>query len=221
MAVQSPARQRFAGFPPGGFDFFLELQARQDREWFKANKQRYEDLWVRPLDALFDDLIDHLGDVFPEIQNAGKRIFRIQRDTRFSADKSPYKTHIAAHTPIHPVAGEAWGTPSLYMHFGLDDSVLGLGNWQLDKEVLTRFRERLADDRTGGELEKLLAKAYKAGFALSQHEMLKRVPAPYPQDHPRAELLKRKDLSIHIPDLPEDLMAKPELVGWLSERIHH
>src|SRR5712692_6303706 len=105
MAV---ATERFTGFPPGGFDFFLELQARQSREWFKANKARYEGLWVRPLEALLTDLAEQMRDVFPAMPEAGMHIFRIQRDTRFSADKSPYKTHVAAHMHVQPVSAGDW-----------------------------------------------------------------------------------------------------------------
>jgi len=214
------ATQRFTGFPRGGFDFFLELQARQSREWFKANKERYEELWVHPLDALLGNLAERLSDVFPKMQSAGHRIFRIQRDTRFSPDKSPYKTHVAAHMPIHPIVGERWYTPSLYLHFGLDDSIFAVGTWQVDKDLLPLLRQRFADDRWGGRLQKLLDGLLKEGYVTHAHEELKRVPAPYPQDHPRAELLKHKGLSVSVPEIPEELMPGPELLDWMSERMH-
>src|SRR4051794_13585847 len=121
MATVATSRH-FSGFPKGGFEFFLELRARQSREWFKANKQRYEDLWENPMEALFDDLAVRLADVFPEIQQSDRKVMRIYRDTRFSPDKSPYKTHIAGHLRIHPEGAEGWGTPAVYIHFGPDDS---------------------------------------------------------------------------------------------------
>lgn len=210
----------FAGFPPGGFDFFLELQGRQSREWFKANKARYEELWVQPLAVLLSELAQRLADVFPDMPAAGQHIFRIQRDTRFSADKSPYKTHVAAHMPIHPIAAERWYTPSLYLHFGLDDSVLAVGAWEVGKELLPVLRQRFADDGWGGRLQAIMSRLEQDGFQLSAHEQLKRVPAPYPQDHPRAELLKRKGLSVSLQDIPEELMPSRELLEWMSERLH-
>ena len=86
----------FTGFPPGGYDFFLELQARQSRDWFKANKERFETLWQRPMEALLEELAECLHDVFPEIGDARRKVFRIQRDTRFSADRSPMMTRRSA-----------------------------------------------------------------------------------------------------------------------------
>ena len=218
MAVRT---QRFTGFPPGGFEFFLELQAHQSRDWFQTNKQRYETLWVRPLEALLEDLTGRLSDVFPEMPNARRHIFRIQRDIRFSADKSPYKTHIAGHVPVAPTTeseGHGW-TPSLYTHFSLDWSGMSMGNWMVDKEVLLRFRERVAEDKTGALLQRTIERLEQDGFQLSQHETFKRVPAPYPQDHPRADLLKRKDLGMNV-EIPEDHMARPDLLDWLDERMH-
>ncbi len=211
----------FTGFPPGGFDFFLELQAKQSREWFKANKQRYETIWQKPMEALLEDLAQRLSDVFPEMPQAPRHVFRIYRDTRFSPDKSPFKTHIAGHVPIrrHQVEGD-WSTPSMYVHFGLDDSVAGLGRWGMDKDAVQVFRQAIDDERKGGELHKLVTKLQKDGFHMSSHESLKRVPAPYPQDHPRAELLKLKGLAVSIADLPEELMPSPALAEWISEKLH-
>lgn len=221
MPAHAPAAAAdFKGFPPGGFEFFLELQARQSREWFKSRKAQYEELWPRPLEALLADLSRRLSDVFPGMAEARPHIFRIQRDTRFSADKSPYKTHVAAHVPIHPLeAGEWRCTPSVYLHFGLEESLAALGKWEVDRELLPPLRERMADERFGSELQRRLDEARKAGFELSAYEALRRVPAPYPRDHPRAELLKRKGLSVSLPDLPEDLLPSPALVDWLAERL--
>jgi uncharacterized protein (TIGR02453 family) len=219
MAAAAPTGQ-FTGFPPGGFDFLLELQAKQSREWFKANKKRYEELWVRPMEALLAEVPVRLSDVFPEMPRAHRHLFRIYRDTRFSADKSPFKTHVAGHVAIRPHEEGNWSVPSLYVHFGLDESVLALGRWELDKEALQVFRQAVADERKGVELQKLLDGANRSGFALSSHEALKRVPAPYPQDHPRAALLKLKGLAVSVEDLPEELMPSPSLLDWLSDRLH-
>lgn len=211
----------FSGFPPGGFDFFLELQTKQSREWFKANKGRYEQLWVQPLEALMADLAQRLSDVFPAMTQSPRHIFRIYRDTRFSADKSPFKTHIAAHVPIRPHLAEGdWSVPSVYIHFGLDDSIAAMGRWGMDKDALQTFRQAIDDERKGGEIKKIVDKLLTNGFQVSSHETLKRVPAPYATDHPRAELLKLKGLAVSIPNLPEELMGSSDLADWLSDRLH-
>lgn len=211
----------FAGFPPGGFDFFLELQTRQSREWFKANKKRYEQLWVQPMEALLAGLTQRLSDVFPDMPEAPRHIFRIYRDTRFSPDKTPFKNHIAGHVPIrkHQAEGD-WSVPSVYLHFGLDDSVAAMGRWGMDKDAVQVFRQAVDDDRKGGELQKLVSSLQADGYHISSHETLKRVPPPYPQDHPRAELLKLKGLAVSVLDLPEELMPSRDILDWLSDRLH-
>jgi uncharacterized protein (TIGR02453 family) len=219
MAVAAKT-EAFTGFPPGGFDFFLELSHRQSREWFKANKQRYEELWVRPMMALLEDLAERLSDLFPHMPVAPKHIFRIQRDTRFSPDKSPYKTHIAAHVPLYPGAEADWSTPNMYIHFGLEDSVAALGRWGMDKTAVQMFRQAVDDERKGRALQNIVSTLEKDGFHVASHESLKRVPPPYPQDHPRAELLKLKGLAVSAVNLPEELMGSRELLDWLSERLH-
>jgi uncharacterized protein (TIGR02453 family) len=219
MAVATKAGA-FVGFPPGGFDFFLELSHRQSREWFKANKERYEALWVNPLTALLADISERMRDVFPYMPSAPKHIFRIQRDTRFSTDKSPYKTHIAAHVPVYPGSEADWSTPNMYIHFGLDDSVAAMGQWGMGKDAIQLFRQAVDDERTGAKLQKVVNALEKEGYHVSSHESLKRVPPPYPQDHPRGDLLRLKGLAVSVVNLPEELMPSGELVDWLSERLH-
>ena len=209
----------FTGFPKGGFDFFLELQARQSRDWFKANKARFEELWQRPMEALLADLSRQLSDVFPDIPNAQRHVFRIQRDTRFSADKSPYKTHIAGHIPVRPTEEGNWSVASVYVHFGLEESVAALGRWELDGEALQLFRKAVDDEKAGAQLQRTMDKLAKAGFNVESHHSLKRVPPPFPQDHPRAGLLKLKGLAVGTPEIPEELMPSRELADWLSDHF--
>ena len=140
--------------PPGGFDFLFELQAKQSREWFKANKQRYEQLWVRPMEALLAELAERLSDVFPEMPQGPRHIFRIQRDTRFSPDKSPYKTHVAAHVSLHPRDRGDWSVPSVYIHFGLDDSVAAMGRWGMDKDAIRTAIKKVLARKNNGEANK-------------------------------------------------------------------
>jgi uncharacterized protein (TIGR02453 family) len=215
-SAEAPA---FAGFPPGGFDFLFELQSKQSREWFKANKQRYEELWVRPMEGLLAELPERLKDVFPEMPKAHRHLFRIYRDTRFAADKSPFKTHVAGHIAIRPGQEGNWSVPSVYLHFGLYESVIAVGRWELGKDGLQLYRQALDDERKSRELLKALDAAKGHGFVVHAHESLKRVPPPYPQDHPRADLLKLKGLALTLEDLPEELMASPGILEWLADRV--
>jgi len=218
--MASPATSsRFTGFPKGGFDFFFELQTRQSREWFKANKGRFEELWQRPMEALLEELAERLQKDFPEIGQARRKVFRIQRDTRFSADKSPYKTHIAGHIPVRPQAEGDWSVPSVYVHFGLEENVAALGQWELDNDGLQRFRKAIDADKSGAQLQTIMDGLGKKGYDVHSHHSLKRVPPPYKQDHPRAELLKLKGLAVGTPEIPEELMPSHELADWLVEHF--
>ncbi|SRR5581483_2580159 len=220
MATRTADRiQPFTGFPGGGYDFFLELQAKQSRDWFRTNKLRYEQLWEQPMRALIADLATRLRDVFPTIQPEGK-IFRIYRDTRFSLDKSPFKTHIAAHILLSERAVQDWSTPGFYLHFGLEDNVAALGRWMMSKEAVAIYRQAVAEERTGAPLQRLFEELEAADFHFEAHEALKRVPPPFAQDHPRAGLLRLKGLAVSTPEIPEELLQSADIASWISDQVH-
>jgi uncharacterized protein (TIGR02453 family) len=210
---------RFQGFPPDGIPFFFELQEQQSRTWFAANKKRFDRLWAEPLRALVADLTVALDDTYPGLADVQPHFFRIQRDVRFSADKSPYKTNVSAMMPVRPGAGEDETIPGMYLSFGLDGGLVAVGCWQLGKEQLDAYRRAVAEDSSGEPLGELVRCLQKAGFELSSHGELKRPPAPYSRDHPRAELLRRKGLAVANHNVPDELLEQPQLVGWLAENL--
>jgi uncharacterized protein (TIGR02453 family) len=211
---------KFAGFSDQAIQFLLELQAEQSRTWFKAHQDDYLRLCRRPLELLVFELQERLTDVYPRIADVEPHIFRIQRDTRFSKDKSPYKTNLAANMPIRPpTEGEdQHTTPGLYLSFGLDGEYVALGAWHMEPPVVQRYRELVDDVKAGAQLQKVVSKLQRDGWSLGSMEALKRVPPPYAQDHPRAELLKRKGLATSIQP-PEGISATPELVDWAEARL--
>lgn len=214
--------ERFSGFPEGGYEFFLELQAQQSRAWFLAHKEDYERLWVRPMRALGADLVATLAATYPRIAETPSKLFRVQRDVRFAADTSPYKTNVAMALWTRPSreaeAGMEGDAPMLYLHFGLDGDVVAAGRWQLGKEALAPYRAAVDNPVHGQRLQELVDELADNGFELSSHERLKRVPAPFAQEHPRAELLKLKGIAVSRSDMPEQLMQQPELAEWLAEQ---
>ena len=209
----------FRGFPPDGIPFFFELQEQQSRTWFAANKKRFERLWSEPLRALVADLTAALGDTYPGLAEVQPHFFRIQRDVRFAADKSPYKTNVSAMLPVRPTVGDDETIPGMYLSFGLDGGLVAVGCWQLEREKLDAYRRAVADDATGAALGQLVDRLRKAGFELSSHGELKRPPAPYPRDHARAELLRRKGLAVANHTIPDDLLGQPGLVDWLADSL--
>ncbi len=195
----------FSGFPKGGARFFAQLAATQDRDWFKANKAEYQRLWEAPMKALFDALAEKLARSFPR---AGPpKHFRIYRDVRFSKDKSPFKTSIAAVLPLF--GGGPTSDTGLYLDLGAKPFAAA-GRWMLDGDELARYRK--AVDTRGAPFAKDVAKARRLGYELMAHETLKRVPAPWDAAHRRAELLKLKGFALTFPPLTPSLLASPKLV---------
>jgi uncharacterized protein (TIGR02453 family) len=164
----------FKGWSAAAVEFFEGLEVDNSREYWQAHKATYDEKVRRPMEELLAELADEFGE--------GK-IFRPNRDVRFSLDKSPYKTNIA-------------GTLSAggYISFSADGLGVGSGLYMPMSDQLERLRAAIADDRKGAALEQLVADARKAGIDISAHDTLKTAPRGYPKDHPRIELLRMKGL---------------------------
>jgi uncharacterized protein (TIGR02453 family) len=198
-AAAAASVERFEGFSDQAIQFFLELQAEQSRTWFKAHQDDFLRLCRRPLELFMTELMERLEPAYPGIADAEPHFFRIQRDTRFSKDKLPYKTNVAADVAIRAVHNEDdHGVPGIYVSFGLDGEFLGGGAWHMSPETLGRYRAALDDKRVGARIQSEVSKLAGLGFEISAMEKLKRVPPPYAQDHPRAELLKHKGLALGV-----------------------
>jgi uncharacterized protein (TIGR02453 family) len=164
----------FVGWPPAATKFYEALEADNSREFWHANKQTYDACVRAPMEALLADLAREFGE---------GRIFRPNRDTRFSHDKTPYKTAIAARIGA-----------SGYVQFSADGLGVGSGMYMMATDQLDRYRRAVADDRHGRALERVVAQVRGKGVDVHGHEQLKRAPRGYPQDHPRIDLLRNKGL---------------------------
>jgi uncharacterized protein (TIGR02453 family) len=220
MAAVAKGVERFNGFSDAAIQFFLELQAEQSRTWFKAHQEDFSTLWRRPLELFVTELCERLVDVFPEIVEAEPHIFRIQRDTRFSKDKTPYKTNVSADVGIRPSKGdeEEHSIPGVYVSFGLEGEFVGVGAWHMSPVVLARYRALVDDPRQGPEIHKLVDELLAQGCQLHAMEKLKRVPPPFAQDHPRAELLKHKGLALGAQP-PENCSSSRLLLDWTEATL--
>jgi len=163
----------FRGWKVEALEFFEGLEADNTKSYWQANKHVYETLVRAPM----EELLSELGPTYGE-----GRIFRPYRDIRFSADKSPYKTNIAA------TIGEG------YVSLSAEALGVGTGMYQLAPDQLERFRGAVADDGTGKRLQTIVAAARKSGHEITAHDILKTVPKGFPKDHPRADLLRYKGL---------------------------
>ncbi len=144
------------------------------KSYWTAHKNFYEVSVLTPMQMLLAEMAPEFGD---------GRVFRPYRDTRFSADKSPYKTTIAAHND----AG--------YISLSADSLGVGSGLYMPSPTQLTSFRAAVADEQTGPELLDLVKGLQRKGIRVSAHETLKSAPRGYAKDHPRIELLRYKGLT--------------------------
>ena len=169
----------FRGWPEEFQRFFIGLELDNSKRYFEANRQVYEEAVKGPMVALLSSLEDEVGP---------SKVFRANRDIRFSKDKSPYKTNIAGTAGMGGHGG--------YVSLDARGLTVAAGRYELTPEQLNKFRKRVAADSTGAPLEVIVAKLEKAGYGIGG-ETLKRVPAGWPQDHPRARLLRHKILYIY------------------------
>jgi uncharacterized protein (TIGR02453 family) len=164
----------FKGWPAEAIEFYEGLEADNSKAYWTEHKAVYEEDVRAPMAALLEDLAPDFGE---------GRIFRPYRDVRFSKDKSPYKTGIAASL----AAGG-------YIQFSANGLGVGSGMYQMAPDQLDRYRSAVADDGSGRELEVLITKLSKRDITVHGHGALKTAPKGYPKDHPRIELLRNKGL---------------------------
>jgi uncharacterized protein (TIGR02453 family) len=194
--------------------FWPELASEMSRDWFLVNKERYEALWVRPMQALLDDVGARIAPAYRPLRLGPAKVMRIYRDVRFAKDKAPYKTHIGA---VITVAGKKvgeGGNAAMYVHLGLDEELVGVGCYMFDAQKLATWRKAVAG-KAGVALAALVKKLRAAGYQVGGHDDYKRVPKPYADDHPRAELLKMRGLTAGPGEIPRGMLHQPALADWL------
>jgi len=209
----------FEGFPDKDAKFFRLLAKNQTREWFQAHKEEFDEGWQKPMKELLNAVRERADSAFKHTDLDAPKIFRIYRDVRFSKDKSPYKTHVGGVIPTKR-QGKITEVPmALYFHVGQPQSFGASGHYMMDPAALVKFRKAVADDQTGRELEKLLAALKKKGYSVDSHDTYKRVPQGFDADHPRAEHLKRKGLTVSFPQMPKGILASPKLLPWIVDQV--
>ena len=189
--------------------FFRELAKNNKKEWFEAHREEYEREVREPMRELIEEMNARLARFAPEIGGDPKRsMFRINRDTRFSKDKTPYKTHVGIYFR-HARSAEA-DTAGLYLHLEPGHAFLGAGIWHPGSPALKRIRDALVA-RSDAWLAAVAA--VEPVWRLADGESLKRAPAGYRPDHPLIADLKRKSFSIVSPLTQRQITAS----GFLDE----
>jgi len=181
----------FHGFRKEGIEFLNRLKRNNTRVWFQKHKPEYEELLRFPMECLIAALAQLMAESAPEFEFHPKRsIFRIYRDTRFSADKTPYKTNIAASFKLRGSKGMI-ALPGLYLGIEPGEIYVGGGLYMPSGPQLKAIRKNMVDHP-----EQFFAvvrdRRFKREFGGIEGGRLQRTPMGYPPDHPMVEFLKHK-----------------------------
>lgn len=196
----------FTGFPEDFFVFFEELQRNNRRDWFQENKPRYYESVVNPVSEFIVCMAPRLKKISPHYvadpRPHGGSMFRIYRDTRFSKDKTPYKTHAGVH--FRHEAGKDAHAPGFYVHLAGDGLFFGGGIWNPPNSTLGPIRDAIVDNaRSWSRLRN--ARALQATGGL-RGDGLKRPPRGYDADHRHIEDLKRKSFYAMVEAPPSEAL---------------
>ena len=187
------SKSRYRGFTPESIKFLSQLRDNNNRDWFKENKTRYEEQVLDVALEFIQSMYEPLAEIAPHFTAIPKRmggsLMRVYRDTRFSKDKTPYKTNIGIQFR-HEQARNVHA-PGYYVHIDPDEVFVGAGMWRPAKDALRGIRERIADRPQDWEKVRN-DKAFRRHFSLGG-ESLTRPPKGFDKDHAQIDDIKRKD----------------------------
>jgi uncharacterized protein (TIGR02453 family) len=182
----------FRGWAPAALDFYRQLETDNSRSFWHAHKAVYENEVRAPFEALAERVADDVGPL---------RIFRPNRDTRFSADKRPYKTRCYA-------VAEGEHGESFYVEISADGLGAAAGYWMMARDQLARYRAAVDDADAGPDLEAIVAALVKRKLRI-EGATLKTSPRGYARDHPRVELLRHTSVAALRSYEPAAWLATP------------
>lgn len=202
------------------FEFLEELSLNNDREWFNDNKLRYESCVREPALEFIEQLTRPLSRSAPMLRVIAKRsggsLMRIHRDTRFSKDKTPYKTNVGISLR-HDADGDIHA-PGIYVHLACDECFVGAGCWRPQRDTLAAIRRSIAEQPAAWKKARD-QKTFRKSFELAG-ESLKTSPRDYPKDHPQIEDLRRIDF-IGVAQVERQKILAEEAVAHTLELIRN
>ncbi|MCE5250273.1 DUF2461 domain-containing protein [bacterium] len=212
----------FGGFPKECVTFFEQLSKNNSTSWFQRHKKDFDMFVLEPARLFVTDMGDRLRFISPRI-NADPRVnrslFRINRDTRFSKDKTPYKTHLGIW--FWEGAGPRMEASGYYFHIEPGTLMLGTGIYCFTKPQLDRYRDYVVHKKHGAELAQIIGSITSSGGCTLGGSHYKRVPRGFDPTHKNATLLLHNGLYAGIETkIPEELFSE-ELIDWCFERYSH
>jgi len=203
------ANSTFNGFPKECVKFYEELKRNNTREWFSERKPDFDNYVTAPARDFVFEMGKRLKEISPAV-NADPRlngsIFRPYRDTRFSKDKTPYKTHLGIF--FWEGEGPKMDCPGYYFHLEPPHMMLGAGNHCFSKPLLEAYRDSVVDPKHGAALVKALKTVEKRGDYAIGMKHYKKTPRGYDSRHPNAELLLYNGLTAAVTmPIPRELYS--------------
>jgi uncharacterized protein (TIGR02453 family) len=198
----------FAGIPAEGLRFLRSLARNNRREWFQPRKEIFDSKLKAPLVDLVDAVNQELRKFAPEhVNDPAKALYRIYRDTRFSGDKTPYKTHVSAIFPLRGFEKHSGGA----FYFEISPKALGIasGCYMPGPEQLLAIRSWISENHE--DFMRAIRKAEKVAGAL-QGESLRRVPKGFSPEHPAADLIRQKQWYFWK-ELEPEVACSPKVVS--------
>ncbi len=207
-----------AHFSPKIFKFLRDLKTHNDRDWFNANKGRYEEDVKAPLLAFIADFgkpLEKISEHFvADPRPTGGSMFRIYRDTRFSKDKSPYKTQASAH--FRHARAKDVHAPGFYLHLEPGNVFAGAGIWRPESKALVKIRDGLIEDPKRWK-RAIGSKAFKADWELGGERYV-RPPRGVDKEHELIDDLLRKDF-IAVTKFKQKEVCSPDFIKLLAKRF--
>lgn len=209
----------FSGFQKETGRFLEGIRDHNRKEWFEAHRDDYQNAFLAPAQAFAEAIAPRLRKLDPAVvvePRVNGSIMRINRDVRFSKDKSPYKDHL----DLWFWTGERKGWDSSWFFFRLtpDRLILGAGMHAFAPPTLARYRKAVLDGKRGAALARVVASVRDAGYQVGV-ESYKKVPAGAPTDHPRAALLRHGGLHGTWEGKHPPALRSPAFVGFVSDHF--
>lgn len=200
--------QTFTGFSNDTIRFLAELTLNNDKGWFDQNRARYEAVWLEPAKLFVEALGKRLKKLSPGVAFEPKingSLLRINRDTRFTKNKEPYKTHLDLW--FWEGAEKSWQSSGFYFRLTASALLLGTGVLRFEPPLLARYRKAVPANSTGEQLVKAVTAIAKKKIEIGGDNYT-RVPKGFPSDHPRARWLKQGGLYAGFESkVPRDLKS--------------
>ncbi len=205
---------QFNGFPKEYFSFFNRLKRNNSRQWFEKHRGEYDELVMHPARQFVIEMGKKLKKIAPDVNaipKVNKSLFKINRDVRFSNDKSPYKTYMGIW--LWEGDGKRMECSGFYLHVEDKTVLIGVGIKMFSKPLMDRYRRAVVDKKQGAALKSAVRKIFAKGY-LIDGKHYKKVPRGYDAGHPNAEYLLYNGLTARLEEKVPDVFFSHALVDY-------